>query len=277
MVRAALRLATGILEREGIDGAARDARRMMAHALGVGADRVTLHLGDEMTVAQEALFRAFVERRLDRQPVSQIVGARLFHGREFLVTPDVLDPRPETETLVHEALSKPFASVLDLGTGTGCILLSLLSDRPEARGVGVDRSAAALGVAERNAERLGVAGRCKLIQSDWFEAVEGRFDLIVSNPPYIAAEEMAALAPELAHEPRMALTDEGDGLGAYRAIARGAAAHLAPAGRILLEIGPTQGESVASLLSGAGFGEVRIVPDLDDRDRVVVAKAPESA
>ena len=189
-----------------------------------------------------------------------------------MVTPDVLDPRPETETLVAAALEQPFARLLDLGTGSGCILISLLADRPSAQGVGTDLSDAALEVARRNAGQLGVAERVRFLRSDWFGGVQGRFDLIVSNPPYIAEDEMAALAPEVRDwEPRAALTPGGDGLAAYRAIAQGAGARLMAGGRLILEIGPTQGAAVTALLRAAGFDCVEIRPDLDGRDRVVIA------
>jgi release factor glutamine methyltransferase len=273
--QAALVAAVARLEAAGIDGPGRDARVLLAHALGVGADRLTLHLQDAMTAAQCAAYEAALVARVARQPVAQIIGRRLFWGLSFRVTPDTLDPRPETETLVAAALERPFLKVLDLGTGTGCILLSCLKGMPMARGVGVDASPAALDVAAGNARDLGLADRARFLVSDWFSAVSGAFDLIVSNPPYIAAEEMAALAPEVRDwEPHLALTPGGDGLDAYRAIARGAGARLMPGGRILLEIGPTQGAAVAGLLAAAGLGEVRVLPDMDGRDRVVAAVKP---
>jgi len=211
-----------------------------------------------------------VARRCRGEPMSHILGYRDFWEHRFEVTADVLDPRPETETLVAAALEDGFERVLDLGTGTGCILLSLLAARPAARGTGTDLSQAALAVAARNAERLGVAERVALVLSDWWNAVDGPFDLIVSNPPYIAADEMAGLQRELAFEPRMALTDGADGLTAYRAIVAGAPARLAPGGRLMLEIGPTQGPAVRALMQAAGLERVRIAPDLDGRDRVVI-------
>jgi release factor glutamine methyltransferase len=273
--REALVSAVARLTEAGIEGAARDARVLLAHVLGVGADRLTLHLADEMTKPQAISYEEALARRAAHQPVAQITGRRLFWGLEFRVTPDTLDPRPETETLVAEALTRPFLKVLDLGTGTGCILLSCLKHMPMARGVGVDASPAALAVASRNAADLGLEGRARFLQSDWFSAIEGRFDLIVSNPPYIADDEMAALAPDVRDwEPHLALTPGGDGLDAYRAIARGAGARLLPGGRILLEIGPTQGHAVSSLLAAAGLEDVRVLPDMDGRDRVVAAVKP---
>ena len=269
--REALRLGIARLAAAGVPGAATDARRLLAHALGWPPDRLAMEMPVALDPEAAARFDAALAARAARRPVSQITGERLFWGRRFAVTQDVLDPRPETETLVAAALEAPFATVLDLGTGSGCILLSLLGDRPEARGTGVDVSDAALAVAAANAAALGLAGRARLVRSDWFKAVEGRFDLVVANPPYIAADEIEALAPEVRlWEPRQALTPGGDGLDAYRAIAAQAACHLAPGGRLCLEIGPSQAGAVSALLSGAGLRPMPARPDLDGRDRVIV-------
>ena len=264
------------LRTAGIAGAATDARALMAHATGIAPDRLTLHLQDVADPGRIAAFDALVLRRAARVPVSHLVGHRLFWGRRFEVTPDVLDPRPETEILVAQALARPFANMLDLGTGSGCILLSCLDDMPMATGIGVDLSEAALAVAARNAGRLGLSHRLRLIVSNWFEHVEGRFDLIVSNPPYIAQAEMAELAPEVLHEPHMALSPGGDGLDAYRAIALAAPARLVSGGRLMVEIGPTQGAAVRALFKAQGLHDIRVLPDLDGRDRVVTAsKSPD--
>lgn len=269
----ALRAATRELSAAGIPDAAGDARRLVAHALQSDPARLTLLLPEPLPLEAAARLDAFLSARLARQPVAQITGTRQFWGRAFRVTADTLDPRPETETLIAEALSAPFATVLDLGTGTGAILLTLLAERPGARGVGTDLSPAALVVARTNAEALGLGSRADLREGSWFDPVRGAFDLIVSNPPYIALEEMAALAPEVRlWEPAMALTDGGDGLGAYRAIAAGAPAHLAPGGRLLVEIGWTQGAAVAAMMRAAGLEDVTVRPDLDGRDRVVIGR-----
>ena len=263
--------ATVVLRAAGVDSPGGDARRLLAHALGIAPDRLTLVLSDPVAPAAQARFDALIARRAARVPVAQLTGQRAFRGRNFAVTADVLDPRPDTEALVDAALSGPFERVLDLGTGSGCILLTLLAERPGARGVGVDASPLALAVAARNATALGVADRASLILSDWFSAVTGTFDLIVSNPPYIALSELAGLAPEVRdHEPRMALTDGGDGLGAYRAILTAAPGHLAPGGRLAVEIGPTQAAAIRALGQAAGLGAGAVLPDLDGRDRVVV-------
>lgn len=253
----------------GIENPARDARLLLAHVLGVDPGRMTLLVRD--LLSEDVLEAAYAKAaaRKDRRPMSHITGARDFYGRRFLVDERVLDPRPETECLIEAALRQPFHEVLDLGTGSGCILLSLLAERPEATGIGTDISAAALEVAQRNADALGVVARCALMESNWFDSVGGEYDLIVSNPPYIAVSEIAELAPELAYEPRMALTDEGDGLGAYRIIVPGAPAHLRAGGRLMVEIGWTQGHMVAGMFAEAGFTDVQILPDLDGRDRVI--------
>lgn len=259
----ALLAATARLRAAGVPDPARDARRLLDHA--APGWRPSEPLEDL------AAYRDAVDRRERRQPVSQIVGRRAFWTHEFRVTPDVLDPRPETETLVAAALEAPFRRVLDLGTGSGCILLSLLSERPRASGTGTDVSTAALDVARGNAAMLGLSDRAAFAQADWTDGIEGPFDLIVSNPPYVAEAEMAGLAPELAWEPRGALTPGGDGLGAYRAIAADAPALAASGGRIAVEIGPTQAAAVVALFEAAGAASVSVRPDLDGRDRVVVA------
>ena len=275
-VQDALRQANAVLAEAGLSGAPRDARRLMAAALGIGADRVTLHMQDGLDDIEEATFFASVYARAEGAPVSHLVGGRDFFGRWFVVSADVLDPRPETEILVQEALSAPFADVLDLGTGSGAILLTLLAERSEATGLGSDVSQAAVRVAERNAAALGVANRAHFEVSDWYAAIGGGFDLIVSNPPYIAADEMDALQREVRlYEPRIALTDEADGLSAYRKIVAGAPAHLRPGGRLMVEIGPTQAQAVTAMMTAAGFEGISVIPDLDGRDRVVVGHSPQ--
>lgn len=270
MLRAGIRR----LAAAGVSDAASDARRLMAAALGVPAGRLTLALAEPISASQSSTYDAFLTRRAGRQPVSQIVGHRLFWGREFLVTPDVLDPRPETEALVACALEEPFGRLLDLGTGSGCILVTLLAERPEAVGTGADLSDAALAVAARNAARHGVERRATFRHGDWLDGLAGPFDLIVSNPPYIALAEMLGLAPEVRdHEPRLALTDEGDGLAAYRAILGGAGALLAFGGRVMVEVGASQAEAVLAIGRAAGLTRAETRLDLDGRARVCLFRA----
>lgn len=268
----ALRAAIPRLRVGGIEDAPLDARLLLSYAIGIAADRLTLHLPDEMTAPQAQAYEEAIRARLARQPVAQIIGQRQFWGLTFRVTKDTLDPRPDTEALVAVALRQPFLSMLDLGTGTGCILLACLHGMPAARGLGVDLSDAALEVAKSNAATLGLDARASFRPSDWFSDVPGRYDLIVSNPPYIAADEMPGLAPEVRDwEPHLALTPGGDGLGPYRIIARSAPARLMAGGRILVEIGPTQGAAVAAMFAARGLQDIRILPDMDGRDRVVSA------
>lgn len=258
------------LEAAGIAGAARDARWLLAEAMGVDPGRISV-MGPDPVGEAAAAFEAMLARRAAREPVAHILGRRLFWGRTFRVTPEVLDPRPETECVVAAALEGPVARLLDLGTGSGALAVTLLAERPEARGVATDLSAAALDVAAGNATRHGVAERLELRQADWAAGLDGGFDLVVSNPPYLAEAEMAEIAPEVAREPRLALTPGGDGLAAYRAIAAAAPGLLAPGGRLVLEIGAGQGAAVSDLLLGAGLDAVAVRPDLDGRDRVVTA------
>jgi len=262
------------LAEAGIDNAHGDALALMAHAFGRTVPRYELMgaLRDPLPPEAATRFEAAIAARLKRQPVSQITGSRAFWKHRLEVTQDTLDPRPETETLVALALEAPFMRLLDLGTGTGAIALSLLAERPEATGTATDLSDAALAVAARNAAALGVADRLTLLRSDWFSDVEGQYDLIVSNPPYIAADEMQDLAPEVRDwEPHMALTPGGDGLSAYRAIATSAPAFLLPGGRLLVEIGYRQGPAVVDIFRAAGLDVAEVHTDIDGRDRVVSA------
>lgn len=260
----------------GVEAAAGDARVLLAHALGVSRDRLILAMHDPVTQPQADHFGAMIADRANRRPVAQIIGRRAFYGRDFSVTPDVLDPRPDTETLVDMALEQPFSRCLDLGTGSGALALTLLAERVDARAVAVDLSPAALDVAARNARALGVSDRVVLGCSDWFSRVTGRFDLIVSNPPYIGVAELAGLAAEVrAHEPRMALVPEGDdgaGLSAYRVICAQAPDFLTPGGWLMVEIGHRQAEPVQALFQGAGFVEIGLRHDLSGHPRAVAGR-----
>lgn len=269
-----LREGTAVLSAAGIDAASREARLLLRWASGLDASDLGVRLSEDASESETARWTMALGRRVAREPLSHITGERLFWGRAFRVTPDVLDPRPETEVLVDAAVRVgPFARILDLGTGTGCLLLSLLGEWPTATGVGTDISVAALNVARENAELQDVASRAVFIQSDWFDQVAGCFDLIVSNPPYIAAHEMAGLAPEVRdHEPDLALTPGDDGLAAYRLIADRIRNVLSPGGVVMVEIGPTQALEVSELFARGGLTVSSILPDLDQRPRVVVAR-----
>ena len=267
--------ATARLRAAGIAEPARDARVLLAHAARIEATRVTLIAPEDLAPDVGERYDQLISLRAVRVPVSHLVGERAFYGRRFKVSADVLDPRPETETLIEAALSMPFGRVLDLGVGSGCILGTLLAENPQATGVGVDLSEAACLQASANLVLHRVQARAEIVQSDWFSGVKGKFDLIASNPPYIARDEMDGLQTEVRqHEPDMALTDGGDGLGAYRVIAKGLLTHLEPEGRVLLEIGPTQAEEVKVLLADAGLVEMATINDLDGRPRVIRARRP---
>lgn len=268
----ALRNAIATLRHASIPDPARDARLLLAHAMHITPDRLTLHLNDTLNDATTTHFAHMIAARVTHQPVAQIIGHRLFWGRKFIVTPDVLDPRPETEILIIEALKSPAKTILDLGTGSGIILLTLLAEWQDAQGTGTDISSATLAVAQANAQALGLTPRTTFTLSNWFDLIPNRYDLITSNPPYIAAAEMRHLSPDVLNwEPHIALTPGGDGLAAYRAIAAGAAAHLTPNGRLIVEIGPTQGSDVCALFAAAGLHGPTTLQDLDGRDRVVAA------
>jgi release factor glutamine methyltransferase len=271
-VQTGLRDLSKTLAERGIPDPAREARLVLAHVMLQEPGRLTVLANDPLAAADMERAQGLVARRVSGEPMSHLLGYRDFFGRRFAVDPRVLDPRPETETLIVSALAEPFSRVLDLGTGSGAIALTLLAERLVARGVATDFDSGALEVARANAKSLGLSERVSFVQADWFDGIEGQFDLIVSNPPYIALDEMPLLQVELMHEPRHALTDEADGLTAYRQIAGGAGAHLAQGGRILVEIGPTQAKAVSALFAASGFAGIEVIPDLDGRDRVVLAR-----
>ena len=271
----AMAAATGRLREAGVDDPARDARILLAHAAKIDTSRVTLIAPEDISSEISERYENMIRLREARVPVSHLIGEREFYGRRFKVSRDVLDPRPDTETLIEAALAEPFATVLDIGTGSGCILVTLLAERESAVGVGTDLSEAACLQAAANAVFKGVEKRADIFQSDWFGKVRGQYDLIVSNPPYLAAEEMALVSPELRlHEPRMALTDEADGLTGYRVLAEIGQRFLEPQGRLLAEIGWQQGSEVVELFVSAGWTNPRLLQDIDGRDRVICADKP---
>lgn len=277
-LREALAEGTQKLADAGIESAARDARALLAEAAGIDAQMVTLEGSREL--GDPEAFEDFLARRINREPVSKILGRRLFWGREFRVTADTLDPRPETETLIAAALELgPPTRFADLGTGTGIIAVSLLSEWQEATAVATDVSSAALAVARENAERHGVADRLSCLElsskNTWLPEELGQVDLILSNPPYISADEMLELSVEVRdHDPLLALTPGGDGLDPYRAIAQQAASHLSDGGWVLVEIGWRQGPQVQALFEENNWAKVAVLPDLDGKDRVVRALKP---
>ena len=219
------------------------------------------------------IFQRLIKKRLKFQPISQIIGERYFWKNKFFINSDVLDPRPDTETLIEHTLSfGSFFNILDLGTGSGCIILSLLDEYNAAMGIGVDKSKKALNVAQKNAELLNLNDRVKFQLGNWCDGLDNKFDLIVSNPPYISEKEILGLSNDVINwEPRIALTPEGDGLGAYKNIISGVKNILIPNGRIIFEIGHAQGNEVSNLLKSNNFKEINIVKDINNKDRVVSA------
>ena len=254
----------------GPDEAARDLRLILMRATGLSAAHLGVGSGEVLTPTAQAQAEAMLAARLTHQPLAQILGEWAFYGRSFHVSQDTLVPRPDTETLIELALAQPFSRMVDLGTGSGAIAVTLLAERADARGLASDISQAALDMAARNAHRHGVAGRLDLKCADWWAGIAGRFDLIVSNPPYVSAADYAGLAPEITQwEPRAALTTGGDGLSAYRQILGGVAPFLLAEGRCLVEIGADQGRAVAGLFTAAGLVDVAVHADINGKDRVV--------
>ena len=219
------------------------------------------------------IFQRLIKKRLKFQPISQIIGERYFWKNKFFINSDVLDPRPDTETLIEHTLSfGSFFNILDLGTGSGCIILSLLDEYNAAMGIGVDKSKKALNVAQKNAELLNLNDRVKFQLGNWCDGLDNKFDLIVSNPPYISEKEMLGLSNDVINwEPRIALTPEDDGLGAYKNIINGVKNILIPNGRLIFEIGNAQGNEVSNLLKSNNFKEINIVKDINNKDRVISA------
>ena len=223
-------------------------------------------------------FETYIARRAAREPLAYITGTKEFWSLDFAVGPGVLIPRPDSETLIETALrlypdkAVPL-SILDLGTGSGCLLIAALKEFPNAHGVGIDSSPEALAWARRNLAAHRLEDRASLIETGWLEEASPGFDLTLANPPYIPTADIAGLAPEVAgHEPRAALDGGPDGLAAYRALAPRIARVLAPSGHALLEIGQGQGDAVATLLAAAGLEVPAINPDLAGIARVVVTK-----
>jgi release factor glutamine methyltransferase len=261
---------------KGIETPRLDAELLLAFALGCDRLRLYVEFEKPVTAEERARFRALVRRRAEeRVPVAYLTGVREFWSLPLAVTPDVLIPRPDTETLVEAVLSRvpdraaPLA-VLDIGTGSGAIALALARELPRAELTASDVSAAALAVARKNAEALGLAERVRFALGDGFAPVAGeRFDLIVSNPPYVAEGGAAGLAPELRHEPALALFAEGDGTALLRRIAAEARPRLRGPGLLALELAPAQAADVTQCLAAAGFGELAEHRDLAGRVRAV--------
>ncbi len=263
----------------GLDNAALDARVLICAALGI--DHAGLVREPDLPIgAAASRLEAFAQRRLMREPVSRILGRREFFGETYIVDPTVLDPRPDTETLVEAVLAAlaPRADqalrLLDLGTGSGAILGTLLKALPRATGIGVDLSPAACEMARKNLNALGLSDRAFIVAGAWMAPIAGQFDAIVSNPPYIVGGEISGLDTEVQlYDPHLALDGGPDGLEAYRAIAATAALHLVPGGLLAFELGAGQLSAVESILRAAGLKAIGSRRDLAGHDRAVLARA----
>jgi len=279
-IKALLGWTTDFLKSKDVEAAKREAELLLAHVLKCKRVDLFVRYDEQPSEAERAKFRELIQRRVAGWPVAYLVGSREFYLLSFEVSPAVLIPRPDTETLIAEAdrLLKPLRTpaVLDLGTGSGCIAVSLAHLKKDAHVTATDISPDALDVARRNAAKHGVAERMTFLQGDLFAALppESNFDLIVSNPPYIAQSEFASLAPDVRdHEPRLALDGGPDGLAFYRRIASGVGPFLKPSGSLLLEIGYTQEDAVRNLLAERPELELGVtLKDAGGHPRVVCAK-----
>lgn len=262
----------------GLDSPRLDARILVGHVANLTPSLLFARSDDVLTPTQAAEIRALGGRRAVHEPVSRILGRREFWGLEFELNEATLDPRPDTETVVSAALAlkgmlPPAPKVLDLGTGSGCILIALLSELSDAQGVGIDRDPRAVTAARANAERNGVAARASFREGNWCAGLTETFEIIVSNPPYIGERERPDLEREvIAFDPPAALFAGEDGLDAYAALIPQARDRLTAQGRLILEIGVTQAEAVESLLSAAGMALESRVPDFSGRVRVLVTR-----
>lgn len=263
----------------GIDTAALDARLLLRHLLGLDETALVVSEGEAVGEAEERIYEALIARRLAGEPVARILGVKEFYGLPFRLNAAALVPRPETEMLVDFGIGllrgREEATLLDLGTGTGCIALALLAHLPGATAVGVDLSSEAAACAQANAEALGLGDRFTVLTGSWFTPIGpgARFDCIFSNPPYIERAALPGLAAEVRDfDPRLGLDGGADGLDAYREIAAQAGAFLVPGGALVLEIGAGQGRAVRGLFEETGFEEITVSSDLAGHDRMVTAR-----
>lgn len=272
------RLARRRLSDAGIDSPELDARLIVEHFTGTTLTDAVARPDMPVEANAAAQIEAALSRRAAGEPVHRILGFREFHGLDLKLSAETLEPRPDTETLVEAALphvrktarEKGTCRILDLGTGTGAIALALLAAEPRAVATGTDISSDALATASANAQALGLSGRFTALRSDWFSEIRGRYDAIVSNPPYIESGDIETLQPEVRDfDPRRALDGGPDGLDAYRIIAAGAAMHLQADGLVAVEIGSTQKDAVTALFKAAQFGRTNALSDLGGNDRAL--------
>jgi release factor glutamine methyltransferase len=276
--RQSLKDAVARLRAAGVDTPVLDARLLVQHALGADWNQLFIGPDRDLTGDERSELDRLLDRRAAREPVSRILGHRDFWSLNLLVGPDTLDPRPDTETIIDSALKlvpeRDLAvRVLDLGTGTGAILLALLTELPNATGLGIDRAPGAVATATENAQRLGLDGRARFRNGDWGKGIEDRFDLIVSNPPYIRRGDIAGLAPEVRDfDPVLALDGGPDGLDAYRELAPDLERLLDPGGCAVLEVGQGQAPAVMRILEAVGLRSAGSARDLAGIERCVIAQ-----
>ena len=261
------------LSESGIEGAARDARILTAYALQIPISELSLKINEQVSGKITSKLEKLILRRINREPISKILGRRDFWGRTFSINENVLDPRGDTETLIDFVIEKPVKSVLELGTGSGAIAITLACEWKEVHVTAVDISEDALLLAKLNAEKFNVQNKIHFLKSDWYDNVKGLFDLIISNPPYIGLAEQDELSAEVVkYDPEIALFAGRDGLDAYKKIIPNLPKFLKPDGFVALETGASQGVQVQNMMNAVGFIDAKIVKDLSGKDRLVAAK-----
>ena len=261
------------LSHSGIESAARDARVLTAYALEVPISDLSLKINDKVSSNIISKLEKLILRRINREPISKILGRREFWGRTFSINKNVLDPRGDTETLIDYVIEKPVKTVLELGTGSGVIAVTLACAWKEVQVTAVDISEDALLLAQINAEKFNVENKIQFLKSDWFENVEGIFDMIISNPPYIGWVEQDKVSAEVKkYDPEIALFAGYDGFDAYKKIIPSLSKFLNKDGLVVLEIGASQSSQVKDIMNSFGFFDVEILKDLSGKKRVVAAK-----
>ncbi len=267
---------THLLQKASVDNAALDARLLIGHVLNYDRAQLITHSDEEISDSKIKKIQALIERRAQREPVARILGQREFWGLPFRLNKGTLEPRPDSETLIETALkyagqTKP-KRILDIGTGSGCLLLALLHEWPEATGLGIDQSEKAIQQATLNAKNLNLNKRAIFQTGNWLDGIDEKFDLIISNPPYISPEEIKTLEPEVRdHDPLKALDGGIDGLDPYRLLIPLLPKYLNQNSMIVFEIGATQGKAVERLMKEANFKDIQITKDLSGLDRCVSA------
>ncbi len=279
-LKTAWKNAANRLRKAGVKTPLLDSRLLLQNVLGITYEQLLVSATRELSDEESQGFESYIMRRLKREPVAKILEEKEFWGLKFKTTQATLDPRPDTETLIESVLrnfkdkERPF-KILDLGTGTGCIIISLLKEYPNATGLGVDKSLDALQVARENSEKNNTANRLDFVQSDWFSNVTDKYDIIVSNPPYIKNDSIQHLSEEVAlFEPKLALEGGNEGLDAYKNIAEKIEGFLNPHAKAFFELGKWQEEPVAEIINKKGFQVAEVWEDLAGVPRVMVFHKP---